>query len=162
VPRQVTLPFRPPPPLSKSAEAFERLARERALHSLIRWALPLPLLRGLLKDAIPRRMEAEIPPEAWGSMAAALAMADPIFGGVVAQALHDRLGWDREPADIQELDRLTPRPLRALLRPGISSKPPSTFRPAPRVSWTASRRRRRKRSGTARQSGSASRICARS
>jgi hypothetical protein len=121
VPRQVTLPFRPPPPLSKSAEAFERLARERALHSLIRWALPLPLLRGLLKDAIPRRMEAEIPPEAWGSMAASLAMADPIFGGVVAQALHDRLGWDREPADIQELDRLCrERPLEALWMSALS------------------------------------------
>jgi hypothetical protein len=83
------------------------------------------LLRGLLKDVVPRRMEGEIPPEAWGSMAASLAMADPFFGAVVAQALHDRLAWDREPVDIPEIERLCrERPLEALWMSALSDHKP--------------------------------------
>lgn len=113
-PDQDVLRFRPPLPPAKIAQAFERLSRERALHSLIRWTLPPAVLRSLLADAVPRRLAKELPPEVWAGIAASLALDSPLFGEVVAQALHDRLAWDREPDEAESERLCRERPLEAL------------------------------------------------
>lgn len=123
--RQARLTFRRPPPPDRIADALERLSRERALHPLVRWALPASLLRGLLKEAMPRRLAQELPPEAWGSMAATLARESPLFRDVLVMTLHERLAWDREPAAPEDYERhCRERPLEALWMAALSEAKP--------------------------------------
>lgn len=123
--RQQPLAFRLPPPPERVVEALQRLSRERALHSLVRWALPVSMLRGILKEAMPRRLVQEMPPEAWGGLAVSLALDSPLFRDVLAAALHERLAWDREPSALEEYERLSrERPLEALWMAALSEAKP--------------------------------------
>jgi hypothetical protein len=101
--------------------ALIRLAEERALQTLVRGTLPSPLLRRLFKDAMPRRAAADLPDEVWAALAASLSVESPLFGMALAQALHDRLAWDKEPADPGEWERLQgEKPLEALWMAALS------------------------------------------
>ncbi len=101
--------------------ALIRLTEERALQTLVRGTLPTQLLRRLFKDAMPRRAAADLPDEVWAALAASMGVESPLFGMVLAQALHDRLAWDREPADPGEWERLgKERPLEALWMAALS------------------------------------------
>lgn len=115
-------PTRALPPEPRLAEAFRRLGRDFGLHTLVQGALPSAVLKRLLKDALPRHLAREIPTEVWASLAASIALENPAFGLLLAQELHDRLGWDREPP---ELDDWWPvvreRPLEALWMAALSS-----------------------------------------
>ena len=123
--RQQPLAFHLTPPPERIAEAFQRLSREHALHSLVRWALPVSMLRGILKEAMPRHLVQEMPPEAWGGLAVSLALDIPLFRDVLAVALHERLAWDREPSALEEYDRLSrERPLEALWMAALSEAKP--------------------------------------
>jgi hypothetical protein len=101
--------------------ALFRLHKERALQTVIRGALPVPLLRRILADAIPRREATTLPDEMWAAVAANFAAESPDYGLVLAQALHDRLAWDEEPAAAEEWERVgQERPLEALWMAGLS------------------------------------------
>jgi hypothetical protein len=101
--------------------AFDRLAKQRALHTLIRGALPVATLKRLLKDAMPKRQAREMPDETWSSLAVGIVLENADFGDVVAEALHERLGWDREPADMGAWWRsVRERPLEALWMAALS------------------------------------------
>ena len=114
-------PKRALPPESRVTEALGRLAGEGALQTLVRGALPTSLLRRLFEPAMPRRTVAEMPEEVWSGLAAGIAAESPLFGLSLAQALHDRLAWDREPADPEEWERaVRERPLEALWMAAIS------------------------------------------
>lgn len=102
--------------------AFDRLAKQRALHTLVRGALPLATLKRLLKDAMPKDKAREMPDETWSSLAVGICMESADFGDVLAEALHERLGWDREPADMDAWWRaVRERPLEALWMAALSS-----------------------------------------
>jgi hypothetical protein len=106
-------------------EAFRRLVRERALQTLVRGALPTPALKRLLKGALPRTAAAEMPDEIWAGLAAGIGAESPDFGMPLAQALHDRLAWDREPATDAEWERLAQeKPLEALWMAALSDAKP--------------------------------------
>ncbi len=123
IPRRASRPAPPRAelPEHKVFDAFARLARHRAFQTLVRGALPAGTLRRLLKDAMPRRKAAEMPPEVWASLAAGIALQSPIFGMPLAEALRDRLGWDREPADMDGWwDAVRERPLEALWMAALS------------------------------------------
>lgn len=112
---QRDLAFRPALDPPRALSALDRLAREKALHSLVRWALPVSVLKPLLADAMPRRLARDLPPETWAGLAVTVARDVQPFALLVAEALHDRLGWDREPSTIEELERLCrERPLEGL------------------------------------------------
>ncbi len=101
--------------------ALFRLARERALQTLIRGALPVPLLRRLLRDVIPRREAERMPEEVWAAVAGNVAADRADYGLPLAQALHDRLAWDREPEGPEAWARLAQeRPLEALWMAALS------------------------------------------
>ncbi|HJS59822.1 MAG TPA: hypothetical protein VKA01_17070, partial [Vicinamibacteria bacterium] len=105
--------------------AFDRLARARAFYTLVRGALPLPTLRRLLKDAMPRRSAREMPNEVWASLAASIGLEDGAFAAPLAQALHEQVGWDREPADMDAWWRaVRERPLEALWMAALSESKP--------------------------------------
>jgi hypothetical protein len=109
------------PSFQRISDAFERLLREKAFQTLVRGAIPQATLKRLLKDAIPRSEAREMPPEIWAGLAAGIAAANPSFGLVVAEELHDRLAWDREPGDMDEWWRLVrDRPLEALWMAAVS------------------------------------------
>src|SRR6266849_256420 len=109
------LPSRPLPEEARVGGALIRLAQARVLQTLVRGALQSPLLRRLFKGAMPRRAAADLPDEVWAALAANMGVDSPPFGMALAQALHDRLAWDREPADPGEWERLKKeRPLEAL------------------------------------------------
>lgn len=119
--RKRTAPRRAPPPVPRVAEAFVRLAREKALQTLVRGALPPRSLQRLLKDAMPRDMARGMPEEVWAGLAAAIAYQNPDFGMVVAEALHERLAWDREPPSLDDWWQLVvDRPLEALWMAALS------------------------------------------
>ncbi len=104
------------------AGAFDRLARERALPTLVRGALPPKLLKRMLKDAIPREQRREMPDEVWASLVVGIALEAPDFGLQLADALHDHLGWDREPAALDDWwPPVVERPLEALWNAALSS-----------------------------------------
>jgi hypothetical protein len=115
-------PSRALPPGAQLAEAFRRLGRDFGLHTLVRGALPPAVLKRLLKDALPRHLAREIPADVWASLASSIALENPAFALLLAQELHDRLGWDREPPD---LDAWWPvvreRPLEALWMAALSA-----------------------------------------
>jgi len=101
--------------------AITRLAKERALQTLLRGAMPTSVLRRLLRDALPPRDAREAPEEVWAALASGMAVESEVVGLPVAQALHDRLAWDREPACAEEWDRLGhERPLEALWMAALS------------------------------------------
>src|SRR5262249_764678 len=103
------------PPDAVVYAAIGRLARERALQTLPRGAVPTSVLRRLLRDALPPRDAREAPEEVWAALAAGMAVESEIVGHPVAQALHDRLAWDREPASDEEWDRMGQEPPLAAL-----------------------------------------------
>jgi hypothetical protein len=106
---------RPALETSRALTAFDRLSREKALHSLVRWAIPVTVLKRLLGDAMPRHVAREMPPEAWAGLSVSLAQEVEPFAVLLAEALHERLGWDREPSTPEELERLCrERPLEGL------------------------------------------------
>jgi hypothetical protein len=106
---------------ARVAKAFERLSRQRAFQTLVRGALPAPLVRTLLKDAMPARVAREMPAEVWSCMAASIALDAPAFGLPLAQELHDRLAWDREPAELEAWWTLVrDKPLEALWMAALS------------------------------------------
>ena len=112
---------RPGPEPASVERAFERLAQKRAFHTLVRGALPTALLKRLLRDAIPKSAARELPPEVWSSLAVGIALESPVFGMPLAEALHDALAWDREPADLDEWWRaVRERPLEALWMAALS------------------------------------------
>jgi hypothetical protein len=122
-PRQLSL--RELPPSVINGEVLSRLSRERALHTVVRGALPADLLRRMLKEVMPRQVMRELPPEVWAGLAVSVLMADPELGLSLAQAIHDRLAWDREPADMAEWERLAAeRPLEALWMGALSESKP--------------------------------------
>jgi hypothetical protein len=105
---------------ARVARAFERLARERAFQTLVRGALGASARR-LLKDALPSRVARDVPDEVWSSLATSIALESPEFARLLAQELHDRLAWDREPAELAgwwELVR--DKPLEALWMGALS------------------------------------------
>src|SRR4029450_4056498 len=81
------VPSRPLPAEYLIGEAFRRLIRERALQTLVRGALPTPLLKRLLKDALPRSAAAEMPDEIWAGLAAGIGAETPEVGNTLAAAL---------------------------------------------------------------------------
>jgi hypothetical protein len=96
-------------------QAFDRLFRAKALQMLLRGALPPTLIRRLLRPAFGKDPSLRLPDEAWASVAAKFALDTPDVGLVLAEALGDRLGWDREPARSEDWERLAEeRPLEAL------------------------------------------------
>ncbi len=108
--------------LGEVQNAYDRLGRQRALATLVRGALPHKLLRRMLRDAVPRREAHEIPDEAWASLAVGIALESPDFGLALAEALHDHLGWDREPATLDDWWPLVvERPLEALWNAALSA-----------------------------------------
>jgi len=112
---------RPLPPETRVFAAFNRLAKERALQTLVRGALPVTVLRRLLRDALPPREAREMPEEVWAAFASGMALESDVVGLPVAQALHDRLAWDREPSTPEEWERLGgERPLEALWMAALS------------------------------------------
>jgi hypothetical protein len=95
--------------------AFERLFRAKALQMLIRGALSPPAIRRLLQPALGTHPSFRLPDEAWASIAAKFALDTPVVGLLLAEALGDRLGWDKEPARPEDWERLAEeRPLEAL------------------------------------------------
>ncbi|MCL4818080.1 MAG: hypothetical protein KJ067_03030 [Vicinamibacteria bacterium] len=113
---------RPLPPDNVLNEAVARLSKERAVQTLVRGTLPLDSLRRLVKPNFPKREAAELPPEVWASMGASLIERSLDWGYGVLQALHDRLGWDRD-ASLDELEQMAPdRPLEALWNAALSSQ----------------------------------------
>jgi len=101
--------------------ALFRLAKERALQTLVRGALPVALLRRLLRDVIPRREAERMPEEVWAAVAGNVASDDAEYGLLLAQALHDRLAWDREPENPEAWARIAQeRPLEALWMAALS------------------------------------------
>jgi hypothetical protein len=119
--RKATVPRRALPPVPQIGEALVRLVREKALQTLIRGALPPRRLRSLLKDAMPRDVARGMPEEVWAGLAAAIAYENREFGLVVAEALHERLAWDREPPALDDWWQLVAdRPLEALWMAALS------------------------------------------
>jgi hypothetical protein len=109
------------PPDAVVSAAIGRLARERALQTLLRGAVPTSVLRRLLRDAMPPRDAREAPEEVWAALAAGMAVESEVVSHPIAQALHDRLAWDREPSGDEEWDRLGhERPLEALWMAALS------------------------------------------
>jgi hypothetical protein len=120
-----SVPSRPPLASQRIGDAFVRLARQRALQTLVRGALPPEVLRRLLKHAMPRSAAKEMPPEVWSSLAVAIGLESPVFGVPLGQALHDRLAWDRDPADLDGWWRLVvDKPLEALWMAALSESRP--------------------------------------
>lgn len=102
--------------------AFDRLAKHRALHTLVRGALPVATLKRLLKDAMPRKHAKEMPDETWSSLAVGICLESADFGDLLATALHERLRWDREPDEMDAWWALVrERPLEALWMAALSS-----------------------------------------
>ncbi len=102
--------------------AFDRLAKHRALHTLVRGALSVATLRRLLKDAMPRKHAKEMPDETWSSLAVGICLENADFGDQLAAALHERLAWDREPVDMDAWwEVVRERPLEALWMAALSS-----------------------------------------
>jgi hypothetical protein len=57
----------------------------------------------------------------WASLAASIAAESPIFALALGQALHDHLGWDHEPAVLDDWwDVVVERPLQALWMAALS------------------------------------------
>jgi hypothetical protein len=111
---------RPALDVTRVARAFERLARQRALQTLVRGALG-PFARRLLKDAMPARAAREMPDEVWSSLAASIALGSAAFAIPLAQELHDRLAWDREPPELDAWWELVrDKPLEALWMAALS------------------------------------------
>ena len=108
---------------NKSVDAaFDRLAKHRALHTLVRGALPVATLKRLLKDAMPRKHAREMPDETWSSLAVGLCLESADFGDLLAAALHERVGWDREPTGMDAWwEVVRERPLEALWMAALSS-----------------------------------------
>jgi hypothetical protein len=101
--------------------AFHRLARQRALQTLLRGGLPPALLKRLLKDSVPRRQAQEMPVESWSSLALGIALEVPEFALTLGEALHDHLGWDREPETLEAWwPFVGDRPLEALWMAALS------------------------------------------
>jgi hypothetical protein len=62
-----------------------------------------------------------MPSEVWASLAASIGLEDGAFGAPLAQALHEQLGWDREPADMDAWwQAVRERPLEALWMAALS------------------------------------------
>jgi hypothetical protein len=102
-------------------QAVKRLARAGALHTLVRGGLPLATQKRLLKDALPKPAARQLPKEVWASLAASIAAENPLFAGTLGQALHDHLGWDQEPAELDDWwDIVVERPLQALWMAALS------------------------------------------
>jgi hypothetical protein len=101
-------------------QALERLARHRALQTLVRGTLLPPVLKRLLGGGAPSRAR-DLPPEIWASLAVAAALEVPEVGSALAEALHDRLAWDAEPPGLADWERLADeQPLQALWMAAIS------------------------------------------
>jgi hypothetical protein len=101
--------------------AFERLFRAKALQMLLRGALSPAQIRRLLPPALGKDPSFRLPDEAWASIAAKFALDTPIVGLALAEALGDRLGWDKEPARPEDWERLAvERPLEALWLGAVS------------------------------------------
>ncbi len=121
-PREETKPRRPRLENKVVDAAFDRLAKQRALHTLVRGALPVATLKRLLKDAMPKNKAREMPDETWSSLAVGICMESADFGDTLAEALHERVGWDREPAAMDDWWRaVRERPLEALWMAALSS-----------------------------------------
>jgi len=106
-------------------QGMDRLARARAFYTLVRGALPAPILKRLLKDALPRNEAREMPVEVWASLAASIALEEGAFAAQLAVALDERLGWDREPAELDDWWRaVRERPLEALWMASFSDSRP--------------------------------------
>lgn len=113
------------PEPNRITEAFNRLAGERVFYALVHGALTPAVLRRLLKDEVPAKTAAEMPQDAWASYAVHVGLEDWQFGDELAQALHDRVGWDEEPKDLADYERVVAdRPLEALWMAALSELKP--------------------------------------
>jgi hypothetical protein len=121
-PAQARFPIGPePPPPDRLAEAMYRLDRERVLSFLVTNALSPAELKKLLAGRLPRTLEKEVPPELYGQLAVGVGRDEPEFDQLLAEALHDRLAWDREPADPAGWERRAhDKPLEALWMAAVS------------------------------------------
>jgi hypothetical protein len=109
------------PPAPDVGRAFDRLARERALATLVRGGVQKPTLKRLLRDAFPRSATRELPEEIWSSLAVGIALDSPDFGMALAERLHDRLAWDQEPQSMDAWwEAVRERPLEALWMAALS------------------------------------------
>ena len=103
-----------PLPPDRIGLAFDRLLKHRALDTVVRGTLPPAVLKRLLRDQLPKQV-LDLPTDVLATVATNLAAQDPLFGLDLAEALHDRLSWDREPAGREEWQRLiADQPLQAL------------------------------------------------
>jgi hypothetical protein len=113
-------------PLPEGAQLdalIDRLEQRRALEPLVRGGLPQALLRRLLKSALNPKEARESPVEVWASLAIGIAYRDHEFQDLLAQALHDHLAWDREPASTDEWGQaVRERPLEALWMAALSEQ----------------------------------------
>lgn len=101
-------------------EAYDRLARERALHTLVHGTLSPQTLRRALRHEVPRKETAGMTDELWANVAAHAAFDSEAFCFELAQLLHDQLGWDREPSDEEWENLAAERPLEALWNAALS------------------------------------------
>lgn len=70
---------------------------------------------------MPARAAREMPEEVWSSLAASIALESPALGLPLAQELHDRLAWDREPGELDAWWELVrDKPLEALWMAALS------------------------------------------
>ncbi len=111
----------PLPDVGGILEALVRLAEQRMLSVLLARVLPPDLLKRELRARVPRSLAAGAPHELLAQVGANLALAEPGIGTALAEALHDRLAWDREPASPAEWEQARrERPLEALWLAAIS------------------------------------------
>lgn len=98
----------PPKPLTPQLDpreippAVDRLAKAGALGVLVRGALPVPLLKRLLKDDIRKEEAATLPDEGWANLAVSVLYEAAEFEVELAELLQERLGWDRPPASLED------------------------------------------------------------
>ncbi len=121
-------PRTPPKPLTPQLDAREippavdRLAKAGALHVLVRGALPLALLRRLLKEDVRKEEAATLPDEGWANLAVSVLYESADFEVELAELLQERLGWDRPPASLEDwFLGAADRPLETLWNAAFSS-----------------------------------------
>jgi hypothetical protein len=101
-------PRTPPKPLTPQLDpreippAVDRLAKAGALQVLVRGALPLALLKRLLKDDVRKEEAATLPDEGWANLAISVLYESAEFEVELAELLQERLGWDRPPASLED------------------------------------------------------------
>lgn len=102
--------------------AIDRLSKANALHVVVRGALPLALLKRLLKGDVRQEEAATLPDEGWANLAVNVLYEHADFEVELAEQLQERLGWDRPPAALEDwFQAAADRPLEALWNAAFSA-----------------------------------------